>query len=186
MNETDSREKPIESSLAESTRLREENSRLRPSLVEHGIPIPASARNNEALSPMQEIQGERSTPDKAARRIALFRSLFRGRDDVDAVRWERPDGRAGYVPKADRDCLHGAGASRLPTTTVPWNANPRSPLRLWSHQHQWGLEGVTRYEISRPVRGRGPDRLIWQPEEALDQPAAEPFVETALRGLTTR
>lgn len=40
---------------------------------------------------------------KAEQRIALFRSLFHGRDDVYAVRWENADGRSGYMPKADRD-----------------------------------------------------------------------------------
>jgi superfamily II DNA or RNA helicase len=39
----------------------------------------------------------------AEQRIALFRSLFRGRDDVYATRWENDDGRSGYMPKADRD-----------------------------------------------------------------------------------
>jgi hypothetical protein len=33
----------------------------------------------------------------------LFRSLFRGREDVYAIRWENNDGRSGYMPKADRD-----------------------------------------------------------------------------------
>jgi len=36
-----------------------------------------------------------SPPDA---KIALFRSLFRGRDDVYAERWENRDGRAGYSP----------------------------------------------------------------------------------------
>jgi hypothetical protein len=27
----------------------------------------------------------------------------RSREDVYAVRWEAPDGRAGYMPRADRD-----------------------------------------------------------------------------------
>jgi hypothetical protein len=40
---------------------------------------------------------------KAEQRIALFRSFFRGHDDVYAVRWENTDGRSGYMPKADRD-----------------------------------------------------------------------------------
>jgi superfamily II DNA or RNA helicase len=39
----------------------------------------------------------------AEQRIALFRSLFRGRDDIYAIRWESNDGRSGYMPKADRD-----------------------------------------------------------------------------------
>jgi len=40
---------------------------------------------------------------KAEQRIALFRSLFRGREGVYAIRWENADGRSGYMPKADRD-----------------------------------------------------------------------------------
>ena len=36
-------------------------------------------------------------------KIALFRSLFRGREDVYAQRWESPDGRSGYSPKTERD-----------------------------------------------------------------------------------
>jgi hypothetical protein len=38
-----------------------------------------------------------------AQKIALFRSLFRGREDVYAQRWESPDGRSGYSPKTERD-----------------------------------------------------------------------------------
>jgi len=39
----------------------------------------------------------------AEAKIALFRSLFRGREDVYAVRWQRADGRSGYSPSAKRD-----------------------------------------------------------------------------------
>ena len=35
---------------------------------------------------------------RAPKRIALFRGLFRGREDVYARRWESTDGRSGYVP----------------------------------------------------------------------------------------
>ncbi len=103
MNETDSREKPIESALVESTRLREENARLRRVLAEHGIPIPVAAMSDEAPSRVQEQPSKRTAPEKASQRIALFRSLFRGRNDAYAVRWEQPNGRTGYTPKADRD-----------------------------------------------------------------------------------
>jgi hypothetical protein len=33
-----------------------------------------------------------SVPEK----VALFRSLFRGREDVYALRWEKADGMSGY------------------------------------------------------------------------------------------
>lgn len=39
----------------------------------------------------------------APQKIALFRSLFHGREDVYARRWESPDGRSGYSPNTERD-----------------------------------------------------------------------------------
>jgi hypothetical protein len=41
------------------------------------------------------------------RKIELFRSLFRGRDDVFAVRWESRKGRAGYSPKCANEWRPG-------------------------------------------------------------------------------
>jgi len=41
-----------------------------------------------------------STPEG---KINLFRSLFRGRGDVYAVRWEGKDGKSGYSPAAAMD-----------------------------------------------------------------------------------
>lgn len=103
MNETDTNEKLVESAPAELIRLREENARLRRLLAEHGIPTPAADASNEAPSRVPAQPTRRAAMGKANRRIALFRSLFRGRDDVYAVRWEQPNGRTGYAPKADRN-----------------------------------------------------------------------------------
>ena len=41
--------------------------------------------------------------ERARKRIALFRSLFRGREDVYARRWENDDGRHGYMPVVVKD-----------------------------------------------------------------------------------
>ena len=128
MNERDPRKRLIESALEESARLREENSRLRRLLAEHGIPIPTAASNNEAPSPAGELLGERTVPDKAAQRLALFRSLFRGREDVYAVRWEKPDGRAGYAPKADRDWKAYLGARESDRRKVDRQTRNLRPL----------------------------------------------------------
>ena len=128
MNERDLRKRLIESALEESARLREENSRLRRLLAEHGIPIPTAASNNEAPSPAGELLGERTVPDKAAQRLALFRSLFRGREDVYAVRWENPDGRAGYAPKADRDWKAYLGARESDRRKVDRQTRKLRPL----------------------------------------------------------
>jgi hypothetical protein len=92
---------PLESADAECRRLREENVRLRQLLTEHNISIPpnqlASTPPVKAVSPLEDRK------ERARKRIALFRSLFRGREDVYARRWESPDGRSGYTPAAQKD-----------------------------------------------------------------------------------
>lgn len=102
MNKVDGTLPSSEMSGEEVQRLQEENLRLRSLLITHGIPIPEVAN---PIGPPPRIFGSESNPKvgTAAQRIALFRSLFRGRDDVYAIRWENADGRSGYMPKADRD-----------------------------------------------------------------------------------
>lgn len=68
-------------------------------------------------------------------KVALFRSYFRGREDVYALRWESKDGKKGYSPACSHDwdcllCFHDRKAKRsrcenrkfLPMTDqVMWN-----------------------------------------------------------------
>ena len=81
--------------LAECERLRAENQRLRERL---GVPSayadlpPAPAHVHAGISGGVTAK---SSPDE---KVKLFRSLFRGRDDVYAVRWEGRDGKKGYSP----------------------------------------------------------------------------------------
>ena len=79
-------------------RLADENHRLRELLAEKGITLPVTP----SVEPKPQLPLVRSTLN-TAQKIALFRSLFRGREDVYAQRWESPDGRSGYSPKAERD-----------------------------------------------------------------------------------
>ena len=79
-------------------RLEDENRRLRELLAEKGITLPVTP----SVEPKPQLPLVRSTLN-TAQKIALFRSLFRGREDVYAQRWESPDGRSGYSPKAERD-----------------------------------------------------------------------------------
>lgn len=80
---------------AENERLRQENERLqaRPDPPAMPDPIPVQLRLLEPL-PAEPVTSSSSDADK----IALFRRLFRGRQNVYAVRWEYPDGRSGYPP----------------------------------------------------------------------------------------
>ncbi len=88
---------------AESQRLREENARLRRLLAIHGIPIPRSSSDDALPDQTPEPVAVESKQDRARKRIALFRSLFHGREDVYARRWDNPDGRSGYSPAALKD-----------------------------------------------------------------------------------
>lgn len=88
---------------ADYQRLREENTQLRRLLAVHGIPIPQSPSDDKLPVQTPEPAAVESKEDRARKRIALFRSLFRGREDVYARRWENPDGRSGYSPAALKD-----------------------------------------------------------------------------------
>ena len=105
MNSVDQKLSSSAASAAENRRLLKENARLRSLLIAHGIPIPDAAQPT-----LHPPQASNSAPEArkpgiatAEQRIALFRSLFRGREDIYAIRWENNDGRSGYMPKADRD-----------------------------------------------------------------------------------
>lgn len=82
--------------LLEITRLREENARLKSLLNEHGInyAIP------EALFSQPKSKVFLSLEEK----VALFRSLFKGREDVFARRWcSTSTGKSGYQPVCIRE-----------------------------------------------------------------------------------
>jgi hypothetical protein len=74
------------------------------------------ARRAEAVERLQVLRRQLAavapeggaTGWSASRKLALFRSLFRGREDVFAVRWERPTtGRSGYAPKCANEWKPG-------------------------------------------------------------------------------
>ena len=74
--------------------LRAENARLIALLEAHGI-----AWRSPPRTPPARVS-EQGTPGLSTReKVALFRRLFRGRDDVYPVRWEsKPTGKSGYTP----------------------------------------------------------------------------------------
>jgi hypothetical protein len=88
----------------ENTRLRRENARLRAQAVP-----PTTARPLAVQLPLVEAPIAYTVTDRSgtADQFTLFQSLFRGREDVYAVRWVAADGRSGYSPaarsRADRE-----------------------------------------------------------------------------------
>ena len=73
----------------ELARLRAENTRLVELLEAHGIVWQAPA------PPSKSSAAPSLTTDE---KVALFRRLFQGRDDVYPIRWENKAGKSGYAP----------------------------------------------------------------------------------------
>lgn len=126
---TENNENELHQTRKENERLRAENRRLKALLESFALRPASSLRTatvepkDKETSPKQRISEpstprilpatcrESSEPSSVAaenstasqeEKIALFRSLFRGREDVYAVRWESRKGKSGYSPA----CAH--------------------------------------------------------------------------------
>ncbi|MEI8363447.1 MAG: DEAD/DEAH box helicase family protein [Betaproteobacteria bacterium] len=92
---------------AECRQLREDNLTLRSQLgliskSDLELSLPAIDPVLKEL-PAPVLPTELSTDAK----IQLFRSLFKGREDVYSVRWDSKNGRSGYAPACDNEWLSG-------------------------------------------------------------------------------
>jgi hypothetical protein len=107
MQDQDLRAK-LEAAIAQSQQLRDEVQQLTAILAQHSIPLPepkicepASTRCLPAPSEVAQI----GTIADNAQKIALFRSLFRGREDIYAERWRTKDGTWAYRPAGKKNWL---------------------------------------------------------------------------------
>jgi superfamily II DNA or RNA helicase len=93
--------------LAECARLDAENARFRSILAAHGL-LPKPVEEHPVVNSLEVSSGihNGSAPNE---KLQLFKSLFRGREDVYALRWERGE-KHGYSPAADMDwnAIHAA------------------------------------------------------------------------------
>jgi superfamily II DNA or RNA helicase len=93
----------LQKALSECQRLRDENVQLRlriqrPNTVSPK-PKPSSAPANDRTPSSSSLTNESRPGEK----VSFFRNLFRGRDDVYAVRWEGRSGKTGYSPAGARE-----------------------------------------------------------------------------------
>lgn len=90
----------LDEASREVDRLRDENERLQTLLgLSQRIPsiVTAAEVNGRVSAPTPDALVHSSS--SAAEKVALIRGLFRGRDDVYALRWENArTGQSGYVP----------------------------------------------------------------------------------------
>jgi hypothetical protein len=77
--------------------LRRENARLIGLLEAHGIAWRSGGPAPTKPAPIAKA-AHANGPSSTQEKVALFRRLFRGRDDVYALRWQNNSGRSGYAP----------------------------------------------------------------------------------------
>jgi len=93
-------ESQLQKALKECALLREENDRLKKllGLRHEGCTPTARPSISEPSTPYIPTIPPVASNFSIEKKIALFRSLFRGRQDVYPVRWEGKKGNSGYSP----------------------------------------------------------------------------------------
>lgn len=103
---------------SESDQLHRENARLIGLLEAHGIAWRSSGPAPTEPAPISEAAPVKR-PSSTREKVALFRSLFRGRDDVDALRWQSSSGRSGYGPTCADEHRQLARSPAVATPSQP-------------------------------------------------------------------
>src|ERR1700682_2894802 len=105
----------LEQALSEGQRLREEVRQLKAILAQHSIPLhevtALQSTGERCLPGPSDISQVETLSDNQAK-ITLFRSLFRGREDVYAERWRTKDGTWAYRPAGKKKWLAVLAAQR--------------------------------------------------------------------------
>src|SRR5436189_2869564 len=95
----------LQTALSECQRLRDENAELRRSI--HQVPGTSATPRLNHLLPKRDSHESTwcavTNDSQPQAKIDLFKGLFRGREDVYAVRWEGKSGKTGYAPAGIRE-----------------------------------------------------------------------------------
>ncbi len=101
MSDQGNTQERLKTAQEECQRLREENAHLRAMLgINQSPPNEAVPQAAQAANVSSNSKSSVSTPEE---KISLFRYLFRGREDVFAIRWEGKSGKSGYSPACIMD-----------------------------------------------------------------------------------
>jgi superfamily II DNA or RNA helicase len=103
---------------AECAQLRQENDDLRRRFGMETAAVEPPSETSPDLPPIHRA-GVLTNSSPALAKVSLYRSLFRGRDDVFAVRWIGKNGKAGYSPAALKDWSHLDAKGRPARTFLP-------------------------------------------------------------------
>ena len=126
--------------LAEIVALKAENDRLRSLL---GLDRPLLAEPAAAWEPTLFVESiaERTPAPGAGSlsrvgKVALYRSLFVGREDVHALRWENPSGKSGWSPAVEGGWSHARTPAREYHSTINGPSSPQSRSSASPRQRQ--------------------------------------------------
>jgi len=101
MSDQGNTQERLKTAQEECQRLREENAHLRAMLgINQSPPNEAVPQAAQAANVSSTSKSGVSTPEE---KISLFRNLFRGREDVFAIRWQGKSGKSGYSPAGIMD-----------------------------------------------------------------------------------
>jgi hypothetical protein len=101
MPDPDNIQERLKTVQEECRRLREENADLRAMLgINQSPPREPVPRAAQVPNLSSTTRSGVCTPEE---KISLFRNLFRGREDVFAIRWEGKGGKSGYSPAGIMD-----------------------------------------------------------------------------------
>lgn len=106
--------------IAECEYLRGENARLKLRVDETPHRRPRPEQPTSLVKEKAQSSATVAVDSRPEVKVSLFRDLFRGRDDVYAVRWEGKNGKTGYSPAGDREW------DRLPFT----GRGPKKSFRI--------------------------------------------------------
>jgi len=102
MDAFNSRERRLTEALAEIERLRDENRGLRERFGVEPVE-PQAALSSAAPQSLETETAQVTSKSSPLEKVKLFRALFRGREDMYALRWEGRGGKSGYSPAYERD-----------------------------------------------------------------------------------
>lgn len=92
----------------ECRKLREENASLRGQLrLENKFSIKKTEFSDAVVQAESSYALNSTTKLSTDAKIQLFRSLFKGREDIYSIRWDSKSGRSGYAPACDNEWVAG-------------------------------------------------------------------------------
>jgi hypothetical protein len=109
--------------LASLRDLQAENEQLRRRIRELERTLDQDKPGNAVADGARSATDPVANDSSAESKLALYQSLFRGREDVHAVRWEGTDGRQGYSPALRFGAARGRGVKHEPDDYLPLTSN---------------------------------------------------------------